>query len=263
MRDKKNCRCLIEAHCAALPHTRCKADSSLQASAMEDTYMTCQCDDGFALDEQSGQCVLGGQGKPIPCSNGRDCLHVKDAQCFGGFANTGNGECRCKPGFLPLLDQDTLELRHCRDPIVVTSTVNGLCLHHEHCRFLPNTTCQSVPGIGATTCQCVSGTVEDVRNPTTSLIPGCIDPTAARGGAHLNYIPPNEATEFATEFNDAEAIGFTEDDEDAVVTENGAPLNKPSLLVESASVVVSGNSSPLPLDSRGLSSCKKEVIYKH
>ena len=47
-----------------------------------------------------------------------------------------------------------------RDPIVRTSTVDGLCMKAEHCSKLPSTQCQTVEGTEYMTCQCIEGSTK-------------------------------------------------------------------------------------------------------
>ena len=45
----------------------------------------------------------------------------------------------------------------CRDPIIRTSTVDGLCMKAEHCANLAGSECKTVAGTEYMTCQCIPG----------------------------------------------------------------------------------------------------------
>ena len=47
-----------------------------------------------------------------------------------------------------------------RDPIVRTSTVDGLCMKAEHCSNLPGTQCKTVEDTEYMTCQCIEGSTK-------------------------------------------------------------------------------------------------------
>ena len=61
-----------------------------------------------------------------------------------------------------------IELRLCdyffpfsiRDPIIRSSTVDGLCMKAEHCSNLPSTQCKTVEGTEYMTCQCIDGSTK-------------------------------------------------------------------------------------------------------
>ena len=69
----RDCRCLLEDHCANLTNTACLSDPVLQAGTGIDTYMTCQCRDGFAFNPDTKECVVGKLGLPVPCQEDNDC----------------------------------------------------------------------------------------------------------------------------------------------------------------------------------------------
>jgi len=137
-----------------------------------DTYRTCQCKPGYVND--GGECKLGGEGLPLPCLTSANCAGVENVRCDGAEEES-EGICRCMAGYIPNLSEDTKTLSACRDPIVATSTVGGLCLGQNHCEFLSGTRCAEIRGTGVRTCQCVEGMVPDSANPVTGIVPRYVD----------------------------------------------------------------------------------------
>ncbi len=66
-----------------LPNTRCLEDPVLSSGSGIRSYMTCQCREGYVLDLETEECVLGGHGVPVPCTVDGQCSDsVENAECF-------------------------------------------------------------------------------------------------------------------------------------------------------------------------------------
>ena len=155
-----NSRCLIASHCSELNNTVCKADDRVPvrtpvattntASDTAEVFRSCQCIDGFTPASSGRAC------DPDPdieillsnsCAEDDECANIANSICNlvsldpGSFGQTGSetfiGTCQCMAGYIPLYEPTSGSLRTCRDPIVSTSTVHGICIEDRHCTGLP------------------------------------------------------------------------------------------------------------------------------
>ncbi len=144
----------------------------------------------FLVDDLSGDAVVsdameigkleGLRQEKFDC---KKCLKINNAQCGNASINTGEDlntqrldfdnmvakmsalseqVCSCRQGYLPVYDAKG-ELEKCHDPIILTSTIGGQCLHQGHCKMLDNSLCRPDPklkfknGLPLKTCQCLKG----------------------------------------------------------------------------------------------------------
>ncbi|TRY73774.1 hypothetical protein TCAL_00951 [Tigriopus californicus] len=149
-------RCLISQHCSIMNHTYCRDDEELQIATGISSYKTCQCIDGFQINDK-GQCEPSEEVQPLlnnSCATDDDCFGIVNAACrlvsmssqiqelvrvTQDRLQTFIGSCQCMEGYIPITNRFTGRLERCRDPIVRTSTVHGICITQSHCQSLLNT----------------------------------------------------------------------------------------------------------------------------
>lgn len=183
-------RCLISQHCSIMNHTYCRDDEELQIATGIASYKTCQCIDGFQINGQ-GQCEPSEEVRPLlnnSCVSNEDCFGIPNAACrlvslssqiqdlmrvTEDRLQTFIGSCQCMEGYIPIMNRFTGRLERCRDPIVRTSTVHGICITQSHCQDLLNTQCRSIRGSRIKTCQCQMGFTELIEDVNTGIISAC------------------------------------------------------------------------------------------
>lgn len=155
-----NSRCLIASHCSELNNTVCKPDdripvrtASVSADATDgaaEVFHSCQCIEGFTPAASGRACDPDPDIEVLlsnACAEDAECEEIANAICNlvsldpGSFGQTGSetfiGTCQCMAGYIPLYEPTSGSLRTCRDPIVSTSTVHGICIEERHCDGLP------------------------------------------------------------------------------------------------------------------------------